>query len=103
MRTRRLAAVLLLLGTGCGGSDLSARILTACTRDGGMDEAQCKCIADRAEKDLSKGAQELVLAQIEEDHDRVEELSKQMSLQDAASVGTFMMNASSRCATESTD
>ena len=63
-----------------------------------MTETQCRCIADRAGKDLSSDAQELVVAEMEDNLARVEELSKQMSMEDAASVGTFMMNAVSQCA-----
>jgi hypothetical protein len=102
MRVRNLAAAGLVLGMGCG-SGLSSRMTAACMKDGTMNEAQCKCVADRAEKDLSKGAQQMVIAEMEEDRDRVEELSKQMSLQDAASVGTFLMNAMTQCATGSAD
>jgi hypothetical protein len=98
MRATGLAAVLLMLSTGCGGSDLSDRMTAGCLKDGDMTEAQCKCVADRAEKDLSKGAQEMIVAEMEDNRERVEELSKQMTMQDAATVGTFMMNAVGQCA-----
>ena len=67
-------------------------------KDGDMSEAQCSCVADRAEKDLSKDAQALVVAEMEENQARVDELSKTMSMQDAASVGTFLMNTMAQCA-----
>lgn len=102
MRNMGMAAVCLLLGTGCS-PDLSDRIARACVKDGTMNEAQCQCVADRAENDLSKNAQALILAEMEDDNDRVEALTKQMSLQDAASVGSFMMNAMRQCATGSSD
>lgn len=66
-------------------------------KDGDMTEAQCSCVADRAEKDLSKDAQALVVAEMEDNDARVDELSKTMSMQDAASVGTFLMNAMAQC------
>jgi hypothetical protein len=95
----RIAGVLVtgLVLAGCG-SDLSDRMEAACMKDGGMTQAQCSCIADRAEKDLSKDAQAAIIAEMEEDRARVEELSKQMSMQDAASVGTFLMNVTQQCA-----
>jgi hypothetical protein len=98
MRTTGFAIVCLALA-GCGGSDLSAKLTEACMKDGDMDRAACSCMADRAEKDLSKDAQALMLAEMEKDQARVQELSKNMTMQDAASVGTFMMNAMTQCAT----
>ena len=64
-----------------------------------MTEQQCRCIADRAGKDLSKDAQELLVAQVEENAARVQELSQKMTLADAQNVGTFMMNVSTQCIT----
>ena len=97
MRTAGFAVACFMLA-GCGGSDLSDKLETACMKDGDMTDAQCSCVADRAEKDLSKDAQALVLAEMEENQARVDELTKTMSMQDAASVGTFMMNAMAQCA-----
>jgi len=71
---------------------------TACMKEEGMTEAQCSCIADRAEKDLSKDAQNMLVAEMEKDQARVQELSQKMSMQDAASVGTFLMNTMAQCA-----
>jgi hypothetical protein len=98
MRMTALAVLCLVLGA-CGGSDVSDKLAAACMKDGGMTDAQCKCVADQAEKDLSKDAQEMVVAEMEENRARVEELSKTMTMQDAASVGTFLMNAVSQCTT----
>lgn len=97
MRTAVFVVACLVLA-GCGGSDVSSKLKSACMKDGDMTEAQCSCIADRAEKDLSKDAQAMLVAEMEEDRDRVNELSRQMSMQDAASVGTFMMNTTAQCA-----
>jgi hypothetical protein len=102
MRTTGLALVCLALA-GCGGSDLSAKLTEACMKDGDMNQAQCSCMADRAEKDLSKDAQALVLAEMEKNQARVDELSRTMTMQDAASVGTFLMNAMAQCATGQTE
>jgi hypothetical protein len=97
MRTAGLAVACLIL-VGCGGSGVEAKMKTACMKEDGMTETQCSCLADRASKDLSKDAQQLMVAEMENDQARVQELSKNMSMQDAASVGTFMMNAASQCA-----
>lgn len=97
MRSAGFAVACLML-VGCGGSDLSDKLEAACMKDGDMTEAQCSCVADRAEKDLSKDAQALVVAEMEENEARVDELSKTMSMQDAASVGTFLMNTMAQCA-----
>ena len=71
---------------------------TACMKEDGMTDAQCSCIAERAEKDLSKDAQQMMIAELEKDQARVQELSQKMSMQDAASVGTFLMNTMGQCA-----
>ena len=97
MRIVAIAVTCLVLG-GCGGSGASAKLETACRKDSDMTAAQCSCIADRAEKDLSKPAQEMLVAEMEDNNERVQELSKQMSMQDAASVATFMMNTTAQCA-----
>ena len=97
MRTAGLAVACLIL-VGCGGSSVEAKMKTACMKEDGMTEAQCSCMADRAEKDLSKDAQQLMVAELEKDQARVQELSQKMSMQDAASVGTFLMNAMAQCA-----
>ena len=97
MRTAAIVLASLVLA-GCGGSNVSGKLKSACMKDSDMTEAQCSCIADRAEKDLSKDAQEMLVAEMEENRERVEELSKQMTMQDAASVGTFMMNTTAQCA-----
>ena len=99
MRSTGIAAVLIVLGAGCGGSDLENKMTAACMKDGEMTEAQCSCVADRASKDLSKDAQELMVAELEENQARVNELSQKMTMQDAASVGTFLMNAMGQCTT----
>ena len=96
MRTAMAVACLVL--AGCGGSSVSGKLKSACMKDSDMTEAQCSCVADRAEKDLSKDAQEMLVAEMEENRERVDELSRQMSMQDAASVGTFLMNTTAQCA-----
>jgi hypothetical protein len=97
MRTAGLAVACLIL-VGCGGSSVEAKMKTACMKEDGMTEAQCSCLADRAGKDLSTDAQQLMIAEMEKDQARVQELSQKMSMQDAASVGTFLMNAMAQCA-----
>lgn len=97
MRTAGLAVAYLIL-VGCGGSSVEAKMKTACMKEDGMTEAQCSCIAERAEKDLSKDAQNMLIAEMEKDNARVQELSQKMSMQDAASVGTFLMNTMAQCA-----
>lgn len=96
MRTWGVVACL-AAGLACGGSDLADRIEASCVKDGAMTAVQCACFADRAEKDLSRDAQELIVAEIEEDQVKVRELTGKMSMQDAASVGTFLMNAMAQC------
>jgi hypothetical protein len=97
MWSRSFAAVLVVLATGCGGSGFAEQLTASCVKDGGMTEAQCKCFADRAEKDLSKNAQALMLAEMNENQEQVQELSKKMTMEDAQKVGVFMMTAAQQC------
>jgi hypothetical protein len=97
MRTAAIAVACLVLA-GCGGSGVAGKVKTACMKDSDMTESECTCVADRAAKDLSKDAQAMLVAQMEDNTARVQELSQQMSMQDAASLGTFMMNAAAQCA-----
>jgi hypothetical protein len=90
----------LILGlVACSGSGSKERLAQACIKDNSMTEAQCRCVADRAEKDLSKDAMELIVAQAEENTQRVDELSRKISMDDAQKVGTFLMNATTQCMT----
>jgi hypothetical protein len=93
-----MIVALVLAGiVGCGGSDFGDRMADACIKDGDMTQEQCRCFADRAEKDLSRNAQEMIVAQIEENDARVNELSRQMSVEDASKVGEFLINAGTQC------
>ena len=98
MRNAGLAAACLILMTACGGSDLEDRLAEACIKEGdGMTETQCRCVAEHSEEDLSPTAQAMLLADLENDEARQEELTKQLSMQDAAAVGTFFMSVASQC------
>jgi two-component system, LytTR family, sensor kinase len=44
MWSRSFAAVLVVLATGCGGSGFAEQLTASCVKDGGMTEAQCKCL-----------------------------------------------------------
>ena len=98
MQNSVVAAMLLVVGVGgCGGSGLAGRMTAACVKDGEMTEEQCKCISNRAEKDLSKDAQALLVAELEENQAKVEELQKKLTMEDATQVGVFLMNAMGEC------
>jgi hypothetical protein len=74
MRTAAIAVACLVLA-GCGGSGVAGKVKTACMKDSDMTESECSCVADRAAKDLSKDAQAMLVAQMEDNTARVQELS----------------------------
>lgn len=94
------AIPVLLLATACAGAGgFQAEFVDACTSSTNMDEAVCECMAEKAETDLSEDEREFVLAALDEDEERTEELRTELGVDDAMRAGMFMTNVAS-CAVE---
>ncbi len=81
-----------------GGSDAADRLLEACMASTNIDRSMCECVANRAEEDLSGDALEFVIASLNEDEDRAEELRGELDMTELAQAGLFMTQAPAQCA-----
>jgi len=98
----RYAAVvpLLFLAAGCAGAGgFQAEFVDACTTSTNMEAAICECMAEKAEADLNENEREFVLAALQEDEARTEELRSELGVDGAMRAGMFMTNVAS-CAVE---
>jgi hypothetical protein len=90
--------------TGCGGGDDTIsrgdrnRLAAACTVNTSTNEAACDCVADLARDELSPAAFAMVLASVEGDDARANELGGQLTIDEATQVGSFMFSSFARCA-----
>ncbi len=88
----------------CGGSSISnAELVDACNETVNWGEKSCECMADKAKEDLSADGQRLLYATLTEDQELAEKLAREMTMEEAAQAGMFMVNAGLSCATLSDD
>jgi len=94
------AAALVL--TGCGSGDQTSRrdrdrLAEACQTNTNTNEATCDCVADTAREELSPNAFQMVLASIEGNDQRANELRGQLTIDEATEAGTFVFSSFARC------
>lgn len=72
----------------------------ACLEMLNLDEQICRCMADKAKEDLSETAFKFLLATLQEDQARTEQLRRELSLQEAMQAGMFLVHAPADCGAE---
>ncbi len=93
-----MVSALAVQSCGAGGSDAADRLAEACMASTNMGRSMCECVANRAEEDLSDNAFEFVIASLNEDEDRAEQLRGELDMTELAQAGMFMTQAPAHCA-----
>lgn len=87
--------VVALWVTACGGpSDFTARFTDACVVEAEMPPPVCDCLASRAETEITTDGRALLLAILEGDDARAEELRGTIPVAEAMQAGMFMAGTS---------
>ena len=102
--TLALAGALVL--SGCGGGNDNNRItrgdrnafMEACAANTNTGDDICACVADLAQEELSPHAFHLVLAGIQGNDERAEELRRDLTIEEATEAGAFMFTSFAQCA-----
>lgn len=84
-------------GDAAAVADDSA-FVTACMETSNLGEAICACTARKAREDLSETGYAFLLATLQQDEERAEELRGELRIQEAMQAGMFMVNAPKECA-----
>lgn len=107
---RTITPILALTGAfllaGCGGGEDTSRITSsdrndlrqACEASTNAGEEICGCVAELANDELSPAVFHLVLASVEGDTDRANEMSREMSVEENAEAAAFLFGAFAQCA-----
>ena len=91
---------------GCGGGEDTSRVTRsdrndlqqACMESTNAGEQLCTCVADLANEDLSPAAFHLVLASVEGETERAQEMSSEMTVEENAEAAAFIFGAFAQCA-----
>lgn len=98
MRSIALGSFLLLALAACAGSDTDT-ILDVCNERLDLDEQLCRCVADRAGTELSADGRQLLVAMLEGDSRRAEQIRQGgIGLDEVTRVATFVTSAPASCA-----
>lgn len=103
LRIKKINAVLTtflmaVFSAGCNGDADVERFVQACLTASNLDEEICECTANLAKEELSPTGFEFVIAGLQNDDDRTEELRGQMAIEEIMSAGLFFVNGPARCA-----
>jgi hypothetical protein len=85
-----------LLTTACGESEEVAALRTSCEADSGMTPAECSCMIDKAQADLSE-EQFAALTSMVGDGETPAESPMNLSPTDMAALMTFITSAEAEC------
>jgi hypothetical protein len=97
---QRITFLVPLLLAGCGASGgFQQEFVDACTSSSNLDRPVCRCMAEKAEADLSDDERAFLLAVLRKDEARVGELQNRLGVAGAMRAGTFMTEIAS-CAVE---
>lgn len=72
----------------------------ACLETSNMSEQICRCAADKAKEDLSETGFNFLLATLQEDQARTEQLRGELSMQEAMQAGMFLTKVPAKCGAE---
>lgn len=85
--------------TACGSSGPSANSLAkTCEQETDMSAAMCSCVADRAAEELDANGRALIEAMLLEDRDKVNEVRRDMTMEEMTTASTFLIRAPGACA-----
>lgn len=91
-------AVAAFAGDAPGDGDDIARLARACEASSNLDARICRCVAEKAHRELTPKGMALLIAGMEEDQARADELRKDMSMEELMMSGMFMTHAPADCA-----
>ena len=74
------------------------RFVAACTSQTNMGDELCSCVANKAQKDLSKDGFAMLLATLEEDRATADKLRRSMKIEEVTQAGMFMATGPAACA-----
>ncbi len=102
MNTRRLSAIIILLPAlaACGDSARDTRaheFIDACMSSGNLERPMCECLADKAGRELSPAGFDLLIASLQGNDEKANELRAQLEMPELMKTGMFMVNAPSEC------
>ncbi len=86
------------LGLGCAGESAADRLTRACLEAMNAEEPLCRCIAEKAEVQLSAGSFDLLVAMLEEDEETANRLRGELDLSETMAAGMFMVRGPAECA-----
>ena len=97
---QRIAILVPLVLAGCGAAGgFQQEFVDACTSSSNLDRTVCRCMAEKAQADLSDDEREFLLAVLRKDEARAGELQSRLGVAGAMRAGTFMTDVAS-CAVE---
>ena len=88
--------VLIGYGVRCEANDINA-FVQACLSRYNWEEPLCQCVAEKADERLTPNGFAFLVATMNEDWARTEELRDQMDMNERADAGMFFVNAPQEC------
>jgi hypothetical protein len=90
------AGLMTLAACGAGGGDRQA-ILNTCMEDGGMEKADCECMADSAEENLNDDLYTKFAKAARQGESAAEEMMNDLSPEEQGQFVGFVMQAAMSC------
>ena len=85
---------------GGGGASSSDEFADACEASTNMPREVCECAGEKALAELEPDAVTFLVAMMNEETDRAEELREKLGVTEAVQAGMFMASGPARCAAE---
>ncbi len=92
-----ISSLLMLSTSVFASSDLDG-FIKACVTSAGLDVEICRCVAERADRELSPGGFKFVLANLTKDKEIMESLRWRLKEPELNQTAAFMVNAPKQCA-----
>ena len=101
MEIRHTAAALgFCIIQACSGDAQTSAFVEACMSSTNMGEEICECVAGMAREELSDEGVDFLVASMQGDTAAAQEIAGEMTIQEAADAGLFMVSAPANCAAE---
>ena len=101
MELRHTAAVFgFCIIQACSGDGQTAALKEACMNSSSMGEEICECVADLASEELSDAGISFLIASMQGDAAAAQQMTGEMTIQEATAAGLFMVSGPANCAAE---
>ncbi|MEM9233910.1 MAG: hypothetical protein AAGA69_06680 [Pseudomonadota bacterium] len=87
--------------SGASGAPKAKQISEACQMSSNLGDRVCSCVGEMAMTELSEDGRIFLDASLRKDEARAKEASRNMSMEETVTAGTFMVRAPVACASES--